>query len=118
MNSRYLDLTYLEVKIWSLPKYENLTTGKTRNVSTVKECPRPTPSPTQVHDPGQRDHTLNGLDVGKCHTKFQLSSPEGIKVISCKIDADVKLHLNLQVNLQVNLNLVMNVTYAHTHICT
>ena len=33
---------------------------------------------------GQRYHTLTGLDVGKCHTKFQLSSPEGIKVISCK----------------------------------
>ena len=33
---------------------------------------------------GQLYHTLKGLDVGKCHTKFQLSSPEGIKVISCK----------------------------------
>ena len=51
-------------------------------------------------------HTLKGLDVGKFHTKFQLSSPEGIKVISCKRNADVNLHLNLQ----VNLNLVTNVT--------
>ena len=33
---------------------------------------------------GQRYHTLKGLDVGKCHRKFQLSSPEGIKVNSCK----------------------------------
>ena len=44
-------------------------------------------------------------------TKFQLSSPEGIKVISCKRNADENLHLNFQ----VNLNLVRNVTYAHTH---
>ena len=28
VDSRYLDLAYLEVKIWSLPKHENLTTGK------------------------------------------------------------------------------------------
>ena len=28
VDSRYLDLSYLEVKIWSLPKHENLTTGK------------------------------------------------------------------------------------------
>ena len=61
---------------------------------------------------GQRYHTLKGLDVGKCHTKFQLSSPEDIKVISCKRNADVNLHLNLQ----VNLNLVMNMTYTHTHV--
>ena len=27
-DSRYLDLAYLEVKISSLPKHENLTTGK------------------------------------------------------------------------------------------
>ena len=27
-DSRYLDLAYLEVKIWSLPKHENLTTRK------------------------------------------------------------------------------------------
>ena len=27
VNSRYLDLAYLEVKIWSLIKHENLTTG-------------------------------------------------------------------------------------------
>ena len=33
-----------------------------------------------------------------------------MKVISCKRNADVKLHLNLQ----VNLNLVTNVTNAHT----
>ena len=44
---------------------------------------------------GQQYHTLKGLDVGKCHTKFQLSSPEGMKVISCKRNADVNLHLNL-----------------------
>ena len=61
---------------------------------------------------GQRYHTLKGLDVGKCHTKFQLSSPEGIKVISCKRNADVNLHLNLQ----VNLNLVTKVTYARTDV--
>ena len=61
---------------------------------------------------GQRYHTLKGLNVGKCQTKFQLSSPEGIKVISYKRNADVNLHLNLQ----VNLNLVTNVTYAHTHV--
>ena len=57
---------------------------------------------------GQRHHTLKGLDVGKGHTKFQLSSPEGIKVISCKRNVDVNLHLNLH----VNLNLVTNVTYT------
>ena len=28
VDSRYLDLAYLEVKIWSLPKNENLTIGK------------------------------------------------------------------------------------------
>ena len=61
---------------------------------------------------GQRYHTLKCLDVGKCHTKFQLSSPEGIKVISCKRNADVNLHLNLQ----VSLNLVTNVTYARTDV--
>ena len=61
---------------------------------------------------GQRYHTLKGLDVGKCHTKFQLSSLEGIKVISCKRNADINLHLSLQ----VNLNMVMNVTYAHMHV--
>ena len=27
VDSRYLDLAYLEVKIWSLLKHENLTTG-------------------------------------------------------------------------------------------
>ena len=37
-----------------------------------------------------------------------------MKVISCKRNTDVKLHLNLQ----VNLNLVTNVTYAHTHVRT
>ena len=58
---------------------------------------------------GQRYHTLKGLDVGKCHTKFQLSSPEGTKVISCKRNADVNLHLNLQ----VNLDLVTNVTRTY-----
>ena len=63
---------------------------------------------------GQRYHTLKDLDVGKCHTKFQLSSPEGIKVISCKRNAVVNLHPNLQ----VNLNLVTNGTYAHTHVRT
>ena len=75
------------------------------------DAPAPTPSPAQGHDPGVMYHILKGLDVGKCHTKFQLSSPEGIELISCKRNADVNLHLNLQ----VNLNLVMNVTYAHTH---
>ena len=63
---------------------------------------------------GQRYHILKGLDVGKCHIKFQLSSPKGIKVISCKRNADVNLHLNLQ----VNLNPVTNVTYAHMHVST
>ena len=28
VDSHYLDLAYLEVKIWSLRKHENLTTGK------------------------------------------------------------------------------------------
>ena len=56
-------------------------------------------------------HALKGLALGKYHTKFQLSSPKGMKIISCKRNADVKLHLNLQ----VNLNLVTNVTYAHTY---
>ena len=59
---------------------------------------------------GQRYHTLKGLYMDKCHTKFQLSSPEGIKVKSCKRNADVNLHLNL--------NLVTNVTYAHMHVRT
>ena len=69
------------------------------------DAPAPTPSPSQGHEPVWY-HTLKGLDVGKCHTKFQLSNPEGIKVISCKRNADINLHLNLQ----VNLNLGMNVT--------
>ena len=72
------------------------------------DAPTLTPSPTQWHDPGATYHKLKGLDVGKCHS--QLSSPEGIKVINCKRNADV----NLNLNLQVNLNLVMNVTYPHT----
>ena len=57
-------------------------------------------------------HVLKGLALGKYHTKFQLSSPEGMKVISCKRNTDIKLHLNLQ----VNLNLVTNVTYARTDV--
>ena len=61
---------------------------------------------------GQWYHALKGLALGKYHTKFQLSSPKGMKVISCKRNADVKLHLNLQ----VNLNLVTNVTYARTDV--
>ena len=61
---------------------------------------------------GQWYHALEGLALGKYHTKFQLSSPKGMKVISCKRNADVKLHLNLQ----VNLNLVTNVTYARTDV--
>ena len=72
-----------------------------------------TPSPAQGHALGQRYHTLKGLDVGKCHTKFQLSSPESIKVISCKRNAVVNLHLNLQ----INFNMVTNMTYTHTHVC-
>ena len=28
VDSRYLELAYLEVKIWFLPKHKNLTTGK------------------------------------------------------------------------------------------
>ena len=87
---------------------------RTSNVSTVNGCPRPDPSPARGMTLGQRYHTLKGLDVGKCHTKFQLSSPEGIKVISCKRNAAVNLHLSLQ----VNLNLVTNVTYAHMHVGT
>ena len=73
--------------------------------------PRPL-APPRGMTLGQWYHTLKGLDVGKCHTKFQLSSPENIKVISCKRNADVNLHLNLQ----VNLNLVTNMTYASTHV--
>ena len=78
------------------------------------DAPAPTPSPAQGHDPRATDHTLKGPDVGKCHTKFQLSSLEGIKVItcSCKRNVDVNLHLNLQVNLK----LVTNLTYTHTHV--
>ena len=72
--------------------------------------PRPL-APPRGHTLGQRYHTLKGFDVGKCHTKFQLSST-GIEVISCKRNADVNLHLNLQ----VNLNLVTNVTYARTDV--
>ena len=46
---------------------------------------------------GQWYYALKGFALGKYHTKFQLSSPKGMKVISCKRNADVKLHLNLQV---------------------
>ena len=63
---------------------------------------------------GQWYHALKGLALDKYHTKLQLSSPKGMKVISYKRNADVKLHLNLQ----VNVNLVTNVTYARTHIRT
>ena len=87
--------------------------GEIRNYkcvhSTWMPLPRPL-APPRGMTLGQWYHTLKGLDVGKCHTKFQLSSPEDIKVISCKRNADVNLHLNLQ----VNLNLVMNVTYTRT----
>ena len=71
----------------------------------LEMCPQYTDTPTRPLAPprgktlGQRYHILKALVVGKCHTKFQLSSPEGIKVISCKRNADVNLHLNLQVNL-------------------
>ena len=78
------------------------------------DAPAPTPSAAQGHDPGATVPYIKSLDVGKCHAKFQLSSSEGIKVISCKRNVDVNLHLNLQ----VNLNLVTNVTYAHTHVRT
>ena len=61
---------------------------------------------------GQWYHALKGLALGKYPTMFQLSSSKGMKVISCKRNADVKLHLNLQ----VNLNLVTNVTYARTDV--
>ena len=57
---------------------------------------------------GQWYHALKGLALGKYHTKFQLSSPKGMNVISCKRNADVKLHLNLQVNL--------NLTYSRTDV--
>ena len=103
-----------------LQKMRKKTTTKKQQQKKqqLEMCPQytdaPTPCPAQGHDPGQQYHTLKDLDVGKCHTKFQLSSPEGIKVISCKRNADVYLHLNLQ----VNLNLVTNVTYAHMHIRT
>ena len=80
-----------------------------RQVSKVHKMP-----PLRGMTLGQRYHTLKGLDVGKCHTKFQLSSPEGVKVISCKRISDVNLHLNMQ----VNLNLVTHVPYAHTHVRT
>ena len=70
------------------------------------------PSPAHGHDPGAMVYALKGLALGKYHTKFRLSSPKGMKVISCKRNAYVKLHLNLQ----VNLNPVTNVTYAHTHV--
>ena len=50
---------------------------------------------------GQWYHALKGLALGKYHTKFQLSSPKVMKVVSCKRNADVKLHLNLQVNLNL-----------------
>ena len=54
---------------------------------------------------GQWYHAVKGLALGKYHTKFQLSSsPKGMKVISCKRNTDVKLHLNLQ----VNFNLITN----------
>ena len=43
---------------------------------------------------GQWYHALKDLALGKYHTKFQLSSPKGMKVIRCKRNADVKLHLN------------------------
>ena len=68
---------------------------------------------------GQRYHTLKGLDAGKCHTKFQLSSLEGINVISCKRNADVNLHLNLQVNLNVTRIYVhMDVTSRRNAVCS
>ena len=68
---------------------------KTSNVSTVHGCPLPQPlAPPRGMTLGQRYHTLKGLDVGKCHTKFQLFSPEGIEVISFKRNADINLHLH------------------------
>ena len=100
------------------------TKTKTKQINnrkkTLEICPHytdasvPTLAPPRGMTLGQRYHTLKGLDVGKCHTKFQLSSPVGIKVISCKRNAGVNLHLNLQ----VNLNLVTNVTYVLTHVRT
>ena len=99
----------IPVNTYNITRY--ILLNKTRNVYTVQGCPRPNPMTL-----GQRYHTLKGLDVGKCHTKFQLSSPDGIKVISCKRNADINADINLHLNLQVNLNLVTNVTYAYTHV--
>ena len=67
---------------------------------------------------GQWYHILNGLDVGKYHTKFQLSSPEVIKVISCKRNADIfapklagKLGGKLEPGYECDIR-----TYAYTDI--
>ena len=95
----------LEVAIWHRCPCPGLSSPTPRHFSLA---------PPRGMTLGQWYHTLKGLDIGKCHTKFQLSSPEGIKVISCKRNADVNLHLSLQ----VHLNLVTNVTYAHTHVRT
>ena len=92
------DCLSLELKDYKLKMYPQYT-----------DAPAPTPFPSQGHDSGAKVHTLKGLDVGKFHTKFQLSSLEDIKVISCKRNADVNLHLNLQ----VNLNLVTNVRHSN-----
>ena len=98
-------------------KFATLLTVVLEELSFKLEmCPQYTDAPTPTHCPAQGHwyHKFKGLDVGKCHTKFQLSSPEGIKVISCKRNANVPyLHLNLQ----VNLNLVTNVTSWRNAIC-
>ena len=56
----------------------------TRNVSTIHGCPYPRPG----HDPGVTVR-VKGLDVGKYHTTFQLSSSEGINLLNAQYKGNI-----------------------------
>ena len=75
--------------------------------------------PQYTDAPAPTPRSAQGLDIGKCRTKFQLSSQKGIKVISCKRNADVnckfapKLAGKLEPGYERDIR-----TYARTHVRT
>ena len=59
------------------------------------------PWPCPGTSPKGNSTMMSGLGLDKCHTKYQLCSIKGIKVMS---NLDINVNVNMQVNLHVNLN--------------
>ena len=53
-------------------------------------------------DPPQSMHRVEGLGLGKKHTKFQLSSIKGTQVMISKRNTNVNVSVNLNVNLIIS----------------